>query len=535
MIAIDGDCEFIAVVIKGSIEHIVEKALTSHEQIKTDNGEVLYKKYLNETIDEKGLLTDVTFNVPDNFNFGFDLNNLSANPANFYVTGVHVTNDSGTDITSVTSTVPSVALDPNTTYTMTPSPGPYSDVVIKTANANTLTNGQVIYLSTPPAGTYNNISAANLGGYFTVSNVTSNSFQVSVIGAATSGPAVGIASMTATPPYTTAAAGQNTLTTGNGLFTANLSSPAATNALSYNISVDVGVDDGSGNVKTSTITYRVNNNQPNVQGLHLGAQVATGNGLIVTPTNKSKPIAVATLVDANGKELPKTNGAYNSSVQGYLKIQAGNSANMIAIDSLNSQELGLPNNTPPIPATNRGFSYYFGLNNFFSSNPPNTNGSSIPNSALNMKVEQRFLDNPGSISLGQLSKGADSGVSGAPPNYTYQLNPGDNSVIQKLAALASNNSNFVATGGLGANVQTLSGYAGEIIGTASTNSATAKTNGTTAQSLLDGLSKQSSNISGVNLDSELANTVVYQNAYSASARVITVVSGLFDTLLQSIQ
>ena len=263
--------------------------------------------------------------------------------------------------------------------------------------------------------------------------------------------------------------------------------------------------------------------------------MATGNGLIVTPTNKSKPIAVATLVDANGKELPKTNGAYNSSVQGYLKIQAGNSANMIAIDSLNSQELGLPNNTPPIPATNRGFSYYFGLNNFFSSNPPNTNGSSIPNSALNMKVEQRFLDNPGSISLGQLSKGADSGVSGAPPNYTYQLNPGDNSVIQKLAALASNNSNFVATGGLGANVQTLSGYAGEIIGTASTNSATAKTNGTTAQSLLDGLSKQSSNISGVNLDSELANTVVYQNAYSASARVITVVSGLFDTLLQSIQ
>ena len=38
-------------------------------------------------------------------------------------------------------------------------------------------------------------------------------------------------------------------------------------------------------------------------------------------------------------------------------------------------------------------------------------------------------------------------------------------------------------------------------------------------------------LSGVNLDEELANTVLYQNAYSASARIITVVSTLFDVLL----
>jgi flagellar hook-associated protein 1 FlgK len=40
-----------------------------------------------------------------------------------------------------------------------------------------------------------------------------------------------------------------------------------------------------------------------------------------------------------------------------------------------------------------------------------------------------------------------------------------------------------------------------------------------------------SSVSGVNLDEELANTVLFQNAYSASARIITVVSTLFDTLL----
>lgn len=33
----------------------------------------LYKKYLKETFDENGVLTDLEFNVPDNFNFGYDV------------------------------------------------------------------------------------------------------------------------------------------------------------------------------------------------------------------------------------------------------------------------------------------------------------------------------------------------------------------------------------------------------------------------------------------------------------------------------
>lgn len=33
----------------------------------------LYKKYVKETFDENGVLTDLEFNVPDNFNFGYDV------------------------------------------------------------------------------------------------------------------------------------------------------------------------------------------------------------------------------------------------------------------------------------------------------------------------------------------------------------------------------------------------------------------------------------------------------------------------------
>lgn len=35
--------------------------------------ERLYKKYVNETINEKGILTDISFNIPEDFNFGFDV------------------------------------------------------------------------------------------------------------------------------------------------------------------------------------------------------------------------------------------------------------------------------------------------------------------------------------------------------------------------------------------------------------------------------------------------------------------------------
>ena len=40
-------------------------------------------------------------------------------------------------------------------------------------------------------------------------------------------------------------------------------------------------------------------------------------------------------------------------------------------------------------------------------------------------------------------------------------------------------------------------------------------------------------VSGVNMDEEAANLLMYQQHYSAAARVITIASELFDTILQA--
>ena len=35
--------------------------------------ERLYKRFVNEVLDEKGMLKDISFNIPDDYNFGFDV------------------------------------------------------------------------------------------------------------------------------------------------------------------------------------------------------------------------------------------------------------------------------------------------------------------------------------------------------------------------------------------------------------------------------------------------------------------------------
>ena len=53
------------------------------------------------------------------------------------------------------------------------------------------------------------------------------------------------------------------------------------------------------------------------------------------------------------------------------------------------------------------------------------------------------------------------------------------------------------------------------------------------ESLRDILQTQFMNESGVNLDEELSNLIVYQTAFSASARVVNAVDEMFQELLRS--
>jgi len=477
-------------------------------------------------------LTSNTASLPGSgtFNFDFDLTNLSGTSSNFYVTRVAITDDTNAVMTAPTSTIPTVTLASTGTYNTTAN----SDtVVVNTTSPNGLVNGQIVYLSTPtlPA-TIGGVSSSEFGGYFTISNVTSSSFEITIATPADSNPAVGtaatdVAGQTALPPYSTVEAGDANRTTSDGTFTASLA--GYTTSAYYTVTADVAVDDGTGNIQITQVSYRVLNDSSNLVNKRYAAQSANGDATLVEPTNATQPIAVAMLVDANGKELPKIGSEYINTKDGYLVIKAANSNYTVAIDSLDSKQLGTNGGN----GTNRGFAHYFELNNFFNSNAPITTGDTVANSALNLSVAERLKTNPSLISMGTMTLSNQPVDTSLPPNYTYTREKGDNSVIQKLAALGTNAVAFSTAGGLSATSTTFANYGSSIIGLVSQKGANAASTQQNAQTLLDGFTTRSSSISGVNLDTELANTIIYQNAYTASARIITVTNDLFESLLAS--
>jgi len=476
--------------------------------------------------------------VPDSssgtsaINFDFNLNNISANNAGFYVSGVTVLDSTGATVSStgagtVTSSQPSVAIN---SYTTTAG----SDNVTLNLGGTSVTAGEYVYLNAPSSDPVNGIPASQLTGYFQVQSVNGSAVTITVPGAgaeASTGTTSGITS-TLLPPYDNVASGDTTRTGSQGSITADVPSNGASPY--YTVQANIASVDANGNLVQSTVSYTVLNNSSNVRNNLLGASQANGNAIVVAP-NTTRPLVTATLVDANGNPLLKTNNSYGNQ-QGYLKITADNASYTLAINELDSKQLGLPNASPVQPGTNQGFSQYFGLNNFFNMNKPTTTGDTTANSATSLSVNKNLISNPALITTGTLTLGAQPVAgSASPPNFTYFVAAGDNSISQTLAGIGTQNQSFALSGGMPASSTTLSQYAGQIISKTSSDSSNATNTANDSQTLLTGFTQRAQSVSGVNLDQELANTVVYQNAYTASTRVITVVSTMFQELLGIIQ
>ena len=75
MIAIGNEpCEFIAMVIRGDGEGPQAFEPKPVETVSDDDqGDVIYHKFMSETLDEAGHLKAVQFHYPENYNFGFDV------------------------------------------------------------------------------------------------------------------------------------------------------------------------------------------------------------------------------------------------------------------------------------------------------------------------------------------------------------------------------------------------------------------------------------------------------------------------------
>lgn len=379
------------------------------------------------------------------------------------------------------------ALDAANTFTTTPGS---TTVTVTTVGSHNLQAGDVIQLADPGGGPYNGIPSSELGGYFTVqASPSSNTFTIQVNTPAVAGPPIAIAGLTG--------------------------------------------DTASGNISTTTVTYRVEAPGINTRNDRVSARAVSPqqDGVLHIPTTTQGYLR-ASLVDENGVELPLTNRSYGDQ-SGFLKIQSLNPNYTFAIDELDSSQRGQINNVPPVPGTDRGFSYFFELNNFFVSNDPTPTGDTLKNSALNMEVENRLVRTPSLMSSGNLERSNQPADPDEDPLYTFERYSGDQSVAQRLAELGITPTLFAAAGGLPQTNLSFGDFAGEMLGFMSARAISADVKLQNDEILLEGYMERSDAISGVNLDEELANTIIYQNAYTASARVITVTDELFDALLNA--
>ena len=154
-------------------------------------------------------------------------------------------------------------------------------------------------------------------------------------------------------------------------------------------------------------------------------------------------------------------------------------------------------------------------------------GNRIPEStqtgiSSTMELRSDLLSNPEYLSRGILR--------GTSPNFT--LGAGDNQIAQQLAEAFSTNQTYAAiTDGPPSTTTTFSGYAGTILSFNAASASDAEATFTFENAFFETLELKLQSETGVNLDEELANMVVFQNAYNASARVVQTVDELFDVLL----
>ena len=138
-------------------------------------------------------------------------------------------------------------------------------------------------------------------------------------------------------------------------------------------------------------------------------------------------------------------------------------------------------------------------------------------------VAPALLSDPTKLSVGKVDVTAAVGV--------IAVRPGDGRGALGVAGSGDIPVLFQAAGALGQVTMTVSRYASEFGGAVGRGAAAAETRKASAEAVAVEATNRRQSVEGVNLDEELVNLTTYQQAFSASARMIQAASELFDTLL----
>ena len=110
----------------------------------------------------------------------------------------------------------------------------------------------------------------------------------------------------------------------------------------------------------------------------------------------------------------------------------------------------------------------------------------------------------------------------------------DDTIAKALAETMNSPVSFKVSGGLPSTSVSFAERAAAIVSTNASLANVAERNTEAQQSLTDSIEQQFENERGVNLDEEMANLIVFEQAFSAAARVITTLQQMFDALERAV-
>ncbi len=317
-------------------------------------------------------------------------------------------------------------------------------------------------------------------------------------------------------------AGERTRTERNGISNDSISTSLTGLGLeegdTFTITATIYVTASDSTASTETVTYTVTIPDPDedIKNTRYEATaIGSGDGELVAGSSTNGYIT-ASLVNSGGSEITDTGTA------GFLKLTTTSANYRIAIDQLDSADGGdATASDPSLTATDKGFSHLFGLNNFFNF------GQELSGAAINIAVRDDIVVSPSLLSSGKVKQSVSIDGNAI---YTYEIGAGSNESVLDLIATQQANLVFGGTGTLPELTTTASSYATEIYNYSATQATAAASENEKNNLLKSSLDTKVDDISGVNLDEELARTIEIQNAYSSAAKVLAIIRELFTKI-----
>jgi flagellar hook-associated protein 1 len=244
-----------------------------------------------------------------------------------------------------------------------------------------------------------------------------------------------------------------------------------------------------------------------------------------TGTDASNIAVNATLTGANGTDYVAAARTYLDPTTGTYQFAKGDGSNAAALGELQNA-IAQRSATPPSnlapgstfaapPTTVLGADFSGGKN---------STTYTLTVAGSNVSVNGTAA----TVTVGADSTGANQIITVDGNGFRLTLTAASGTPLNSV--LANLNNQSITTGPAPV---TIGDQYGQLVSGLGVDSSTAQSETANQQVLVDHLQKQREQTSGVSLDEEATNLIAYQRAYQASARVVTVVDEMLDTLINS--